>query len=185
MSFKFNPIEESNRLYLRGVNITDVTDDYISWMNDPEITRYLETRARTFSYGDLVEFVNEMNSTTDIHFFAICLKSNDAHIGNIRLRNIDWFHRRGDIGLLIGQKSCWGAGYATEALQMITHFGLVQLGLKKLTAGCYAQNIASLKAFTKNRWQQEGRLKNNVILDGKPHDWICLGISAEDYFIAP
>ena len=183
MSLKYKPIEESDSLFLRGVTVDDVTEDYVAWMNDPEITRFLESRARVFSYCDLVSFVEEMNSTADIHFFAICLKSDGTHIGNIRLRHIDWFHRRGDVGILIGEKSVWGKGYATEAIKMITHFGLVQLGLNKLTAGCYADNKASLKAFDKNGWQQEGLLKNNVVLDGKPHDWICLGICAEDYFL--
>ena len=34
------------RLYLRAVRLSDVDEAYHRWMNDPEVTRFLESRFR-------------------------------------------------------------------------------------------------------------------------------------------
>jgi len=55
------------------------------------------------------------------------------------------------------------------------------LNLHKLRAGCYADNIGSIKAFEKNGFSQEGCLKNQWYSNGNYMDQIWLGLLIEDY----
>ena len=177
----FSPLMKSERLYLREVRVSDVNEKYYCWMNDPEINHYLETRFATQSLESIAEFVKKTDADPDVHFMAICDLAGGEHIGNIKLGPINWHHRRADVGLLIGEKNYWGKGLATEAIAMVTAYAFKNLGLNKLKAGCYTANEASTRAFEKCGWTREGLLKGEVMLDGKPHDCILLGITADDY----
>ena len=93
--------------------------------------------------------------------FGIFLKENNEHIGNIKIGNINSFHRFADLGIMIGKKELWGKGYATEAIKLATRFAFRKLNLHKLTAGMYAPNKGSHKAFLKCGYVDAGRLRKH------------------------
>ena len=49
------------RIYLREVRGADVNDRYYDWMNDSEITQYLEVRFQPQSMESIHEYVKKMN----------------------------------------------------------------------------------------------------------------------------
>ena len=53
----------------------------------------------------------------------------------------------------------WGKGIATEALQMLLHFGFVELGLVRIYAYVYEQNKASARVLEKAGFRYEGTLR--------------------------
>ena len=167
---------EGRRIYLRKVCPFDVNDDYLRWMNDPEITRYLESRFFPYSKERLEAYVTWLSDDPDNVFLAIMRKDTDTHIGNIKLGPINWIHRHADIGLVIGEKNHWGQGIATEAIRLVTEYAFNQLNLHKVTAGCYSNNIGSLKAFKKASFEQEGLLKSHCFYNGEYVDKIVLGL---------
>lgn len=166
---------EGPRLVLRDVRPTDVTDRYYDWMNDPEVSQYLETRFTPQSSAKIAAYVAAMSESTDAVFLAIVVKDGDRHIGNIKLGSIDWIHRRADIALVIGDKAAWGQGYASEAIGLLTEFAFRKLGLHKVTAGCYASNVGSAKAFAKAGFTREGARLQQYFSDGGYVDEILLG----------
>ena len=91
---------------------------------------------------------------------GIFLKKKNVHIGNIKLEPISKIHRRGVIGLFIGEQSNWGKGLATDAIKLISKFANKKFKLKKLIAGCYSNNIGSKKAFLNAGYEIEAILKN-------------------------
>jgi [ribosomal protein S5]-alanine N-acetyltransferase len=97
---------------------------------------------------------------------AIILNDEDRHIGNIKIGPINQIHRFADIGLLIGERDCWGKGYATEALRLVTNYAFKTLNLHKLTAGCYDGNKGSEKAFIKAGFVVEGIRKKHCYCYG-------------------
>jgi ribosomal-protein-alanine N-acetyltransferase len=167
---------EGERIYLREVRLSDVNERYYNWMNDSEVTQYLEKRYIPQSMENIRNFVIEKDGSTDELFFAICLIENDLHIGNIKLGPINWIHRFGDISLLIGDKTYWGQGFATQAIRLVVTFAFETLNLHKLRAGYYAGNIGSGKAFIKNGFKQEGILKNQWFIQNQWMDEILLGL---------
>lgn len=175
------------RLTLRPLTVADATDRYASWMNDPRINQYLESRFSDHTVADLRRFVEAMIISERDFIFAMETEQ-DGHIGNIKLGGVDWFHRYGDVGLLIGEEDCWGKGFATEAISLVTRFGFETLGLHKITAGCYGTNMGSARAFLKSGWVKEGVRRSHYRTESGYVDSILLAtwnpeensVSAED-----
>lgn len=153
-----------------------VGDAYVNWLNDARVNRFLESR---FAQHDLV-------STK--RFVELCLQDENTlmlgirapslamrHVGNIKLGPIDHRHRTADIGILIGEPSAWGRGLARAAIERIVDIARTELGLRKLTAGCYASNAGSARAFEAAGFVIEGRRPAQFLLDDQPEDLIQMG----------
>ena len=106
--------------------------------------------------------MKNFHGNKDNIFLAIVLKDNKKHIGNIKIGPINWYHRLAEIGIMIGEKDCWGKGYAAEAISLLADFAFSKLNLHKLTAGCYEQNQGSLKAFQKAGFEVEEVKKSTL-----------------------
>ncbi|MGH8547157.1 MAG: GNAT family N-acetyltransferase [Methylococcales bacterium] len=158
------------RICLREVRLSDVEGSYLQWMNDPEVLKYTESRFQSYSKKQLRAYVAKINENPDFIFRAITLRDTGRHIGNIKLGPIDWNHRLGDVGFIIGAKDCWGKGYAAESIQLLAEYAFSSLKLHKLTAGCYVVNIAAIKTLKKAGFEQLPRGDKPYFSDGKPVD---------------
>jgi RimJ/RimL family protein N-acetyltransferase len=168
---------EGKSIYLRKVRLSDVDGDYHAWMNDPQITKFLECRFFSNSRASLKEYVQEKSKSRDSVFLAIVLKKSQKHIGNIKLDFIlNRVHRLGDIGIVIGSKAHWGKGYASEAISLISNYAFNTSNLHKLTACCYSSNYGSIRIFEKNGYEIEGTLKKHFLCDGQFVDAVVLGL---------
>lgn len=146
---------------LRLLSPEDVGDAYLRWMNDPEVTRFLECRWRRFTSEMLWDFVRGANESPRDYLLGIFSEEGKRHIGNIKIGSVDWVHRFGDLGLLIGEKDCWGRGVATQAIEQACAYARDELGLRKLVAGIYQGNEGSLRAFLKAGFRQVGVLEKH------------------------
>jgi len=164
------------RIVLREVRVSDVTEAYYRWMNDTDVTRYLESRFYPPSIDELRDYVSQLTGDPLNVFLAINLKESERHIGNIKLGPINWQHRFADVGLCIGEKDCWGKGYATEAIRLLTAYAFRELNLHKLTAGCYGNNQGSIRAFLRAGYVQEAVRKDHYFCEGRFVDAILLGM---------
>ena len=166
---------EGEHIFLREVRREDVNENYYQWMNDNEITRYTESRFYPYSTEQLQIYVSSLDGKRESVFLAIIEKTSVQHIGNIKLGNIDWIHRRADIGVIIGDKNCWGQGYAGEAIALLSEYAFRKLNLHKVWAGCYANNIGSIRAFKKAGFTEEGVQRRHYYYDGQYIDLVLLG----------
>lgn len=164
------------RVTLRELTEDDVGEHYVAWMNDAEVMRYLESRFVLHSQDSLRAYVRAMLESPDNVFLAIVLNEDGRHIGNVKLGPIDRNHLIADVGILIGERSSWGKGYATETIRILTVHAFSVLGLRKLTASAYLVNLASVAAFLKAGWQREGVRPGHFLCDGQPVDGVLLGI---------
>lgn len=168
------PILYGERIYLRRLTEDDATDNYVRWMNDPEINQYLESRFYTHTIESTKAFIRSVTNDNNYQF-GIFAKESNKHIGNIKVGGINHYHRYADIGFLIGEKDYWGKGIATEAIALATDFAFNTLKLHKLWGGLYSPNIGSLRAFQKNGYEQEGVKKSQYLLNGVYYDDILFG----------
>ncbi|MBN1545541.1 MAG: GNAT family N-acetyltransferase [Syntrophaceae bacterium] len=171
---------QSERIYLRKIRLTDANEDYCRWMNDSDVTRYIESRFFPCDINSLKKNIRQKLQDRDSVFLAIVRNDTEQHIGNIKLGPIDWTHRLADIGVLIGEKNCWGKGYATEAIGLVVKFAFRELNLHKLTAGFYAANKGSQQAFLKNGFVVEGTRAQHRLCEGRYMDTIILGLLNEN-----
>lgn len=169
---------QTDRLILRSLGAGDATPAYARWLADPEVVRHLEVRfAPPQTIERIREFIATTNASASSLLLGICLKDpvhmSGQHIGNIKLGPIDGVHGRADIGFLIGEKSCWGQGYASEAIVALSDYALDHLGVRKVTAGCYAGNAASAKALLRAGFWQEAVLARHWQFEGERVDgWL-------------
>ncbi|WP_028314135.1 GNAT family N-acetyltransferase [Desulfatibacillum aliphaticivorans] len=172
---------KGNKIYLREVRESDVNENYYRWMNDYEITRFLEVRYVPHSLEQIAAYVRSLDGNRDEIFLAICDQENDRHIGNIKLGPINWIHGFGDISLVIGEKGYWGKGIGAEAISLVSAYAFNVLNLNKVKAGCYADNKGSEKAFIKAGFSREGVLKSQWRMEGGFQDEILLGLWVRDW----
>ena len=163
------------KIHLRPLTLADVTDDYYAWMNSPSVTKFLESRFRPVSKESILDYVKSVSANPDYFFMAIVLNENNRHIGNIKLGPVNWVHRLGEIGLMIGAEDCWGKGYASQAIALISSFAFENLNLHKVTAGCYAPNHASKKAFLRAGFSEEGVRPKHNFFNGEFIDAVLFG----------
>ena len=138
---------DAPRLTLRPLTVADVTPAYVGWLNDGEVTRFLETRHSPQTAATVRAFVEATNANPTEHLFAMIVRGTGHHIGNIKLGGVHPIHALGEVSILIGERSVWGQGYAAEAIVRLADHAFADLGLEKLAAGLYAANTGSERAF--------------------------------------
>jgi ribosomal-protein-alanine N-acetyltransferase len=171
----------SANLLLRALEGSDLDATYLGWLNDPYVNRYLETRFQPQTIETLQSYWQDHRDDPDNPWFAICLLGECRHIGNIKLGPIQWQHRRADLSLFIGDTSCWGKGYASEAIALIRDWAFLELDLQKLNAGIYAGNLGSLRAFEKCGFALEGTLREEVVSAGQRLDVWRMGLPRSNW----
>jgi RimJ/RimL family protein N-acetyltransferase len=158
----------SERLCFRELREDDVSQRYIGWLNDPAITRFLETRFAAQTEDGIKAFVAAVRADPDAHLLRIGIAETDEHIGNIKLGPINRHHLSAQISLLIGERRLHGCGFATEAVSRVTEWGFAELGLKRIEGGCYEDNLGSLRAFLKAGYEVEGFMrKSRISVEGR------------------
>lgn len=172
---------ESDTFYLRNISLDDCNENYLSWMNDYEVNKYLESRFTNHSIDSLKDFVNSMNNSESNVLFAIIDKSSDKHIGNIKLGNIHPIHKYADIGLIIGDKNYWGKGIATKSINLVSEYAFNNLNLRKVLAGVYEENIGSIRAFEKCGFKKAYIKKDTYFFEGNYIDAIVFELYNENF----
>lgn len=168
-------------IYLRRLNISDVNDEYHSWLNDPTVNQFLEIRHKPVSKQEISEYILSLKNRVNIYFLAICRQSDDRHIGNIKLGPINPIHRFGEISIVIGEKSCRGKGYGADAIKLLTGYAFDQLNMNRLSAGIYQNNIGSYKAFLQAGFIKEGVFRKMRKYNNEWVDQVMVGIIKDDW----
>jgi RimJ/RimL family protein N-acetyltransferase len=172
---------QTARLTIRTLLPADCSERYVSWLNQPEINRYLETRFELPQTLESVrDYVAAVGARSDEHMFGIFLDGGVRHIGNIKVGPISSTHRVADVSLLLGEREHWGKGIATEAIQAVSRYAFARLDVRKLSASMYAPNYGSTRAFEKAGWRHEGIRRDHYLLDGAPCDIVVLGLTPGD-----
>ena len=151
---------------LRSLSPRESTSPYLAWLRDPVVTRFLEVRFRAYDAQSLERFIAACNDSNDTLLLGIVTNDDGRHIGNLKLAQVSHRHKRAEVGLLIGERSAWGHGFATDSLRTICRYAFGPLGLHKITAGCYEHNVASIRAFLNAGFEQVAVLADHWLLDG-------------------
>ena len=160
---------------LKPISLKHVSHRYLGWLNDPDTNQFLETRFNVISIPTLKDYVASKTGRGDVLFYAIHSLDN-IHIGNIKLGPINSNHMTADIGFFIGDKSYHRKGVASQAIIKLCEYGF-SLGIKKITAGAYSNNIGSIKTLLKSGFYEEGFRRSQVISNGKREGVSLFGLN--------
>lgn len=162
----FGPILEGPRVRLIPPT-QEMLATYLEWFADPEITRYLGRDNPPSPQQENEWFEKVGKNDTDV-VWAITVGG--KLIGTIGIHGIDWRNRHAVTGIMIGDKTEWGKGYAPESQALRTRYAFEQLGMEKLMTSAFMENTRSIRALEKGGYRQCGLFRRHVYRHGRWHD---------------
>lgn len=172
---------ESGRILLKPFELAHLRDPvYLSWLHDLEVVKYIgrDELLQPIPFEDVESYVKQLWENIHCNFFAVHDAGTDKFIGTSKVNFISAKGRKdgiADIGIMLGDRSFWGRGFATEIIQAISTFAFDHLQARKLTAGGYSENVGIRKAFLKVGYSVEGILRQQLSLDESYCDHILMG----------
>ncbi len=171
----------SPRLMLRPLTVADATERYAAWLNDPQVNRYLETRHAPQTVQSCADFIEAMNRDPDSHLFGVFHREHGNHLGNAKVGFINRQYDTAELSLFIGEKAYWKQGFGQEIVRALTAHAFGELQLERVQAGCYEDNLASLRAFLRVGYAVEGFYRRHVVLDGRRMGVFRLGMLKDEF----
>ena len=165
---------ETQRLFLEPLSLSHASERYVNWLNDERVNKYLETK-NGYTLNMLNEYLRSIEEN-DICAWAVHLKETGIHIGNIKINPIDERNLNAEYGILIGERSSWGKGYAYEASKKVFDFCFADMKLRKITLGVVKANQSAMKLYKKMGFKIEGELKSHSFHDGQWQDVIRMAL---------
>jgi ribosomal-protein-alanine N-acetyltransferase len=144
----------------------------------PSLTRHANNRRVWLGLRDFfphpyaIENGNEFlrQATAEKPTTKFCIDIEDAAAGGIGIRIGEDVHRHvGQLGYWLGEEF-WGRGIMTEAVSEFVNYCFKKFPLHRIYAEAYANNLASARVLEKAGFVLEGRLRKNVVKDGKVLD---------------
>lgn len=169
------------QVYLRPLERSDLNATYLSWLNDPEVTRYLETGAFPTTMQDLEKFYAGVTGSSSEVIFAIIEAKSDRHIGNVKLGPINWVHRRTMFGIMIGDKNFWGKRVGEETTRLMVEYAFFRLNLHRVGLVVFEEHRSAVRCYERVGFKKEGCLRESMFQDGRYKNHIWMGLMRSEY----
>lgn len=170
------------RVQLRAFERDDL-DTVIRWVNDEEVTRTLSdafiypvSRSDEMKWLESVALANHREKV-----FAIEDERNRL-IGSVGLHQINWVERKAELGLLIGEKSCWGKGYGFAAIQAILQLSFQKMNLHRVYLRVFEFHQRAIHLYDKCGFVQEGLLREDHYCGGCYCHTMVMGILQQEFW---
>ena len=183
-NLRFIMLLDGKKVYLKEFTTNHLnSDDYFRWLRDIDVINTIgrDDYLLNTSKDEIFSYVNSILNSKNNCFFAIYEKNSNKFIGTQKIGHINWKFGTADLGIMIGDKSCWQKGYASETITIAKNYAFDFLNLRKLTGGNASHNIAMSKIFINCGFSEEGRLRKQGRINGNYYDLILYGLLVEDY----
>lgn len=168
------PLLESNRLILKPLGIEFLSQNYVNWLNDKDVTEFMSNTG--IDKKELKIYLEKLKNPPK-YFWGIIIKKNYQHIGNLKIDPINVKKKRGEYGIMIGDKSSWGKGYGAEASNMALNYCFDELGLEKVLLGVLNKNINAINMYKKIGFKKLYTKKNHFTLRNEKYDFTRMFIT--------
>lgn len=153
---------------------SDVTQSYVDWYSNPDVTSYSDNQYRVFTLDGQKNYVRSCLNNDDIDLYGIF--DNGLHIGNIVIGGLSSVHKRAEITYVVGDTGYWGKGVASYAISEIVKKSKTDYKLNRLNAGLAEGNIGSARVLEKNGFKLEGKRLNHLFYGGEFHNQLDYGL---------
>ena len=170
------------RLRLRTLDRPDLPR-CVAWLNDPEVRAGLLVYRPLSQTEEEAWFEAALRREANERPFAIerMVPEGWQHIGNIGLMNIDWRCRLAEVGIFIGEKAYWNQGYGREAMRLMLQYAFNTLNLNRISLHVFSTNIRAIRSYERTGFVQEGRLREDMFLDGEYVDVLVMGMLRREW----
>lgn len=176
-----NPFLTGNKIYLSPLSLEDISDRYISWLNDKEVCRDNSHATFPNTKTKATAYVKSLENSRDEIVFAIRWKKNDEHIGNIAIKNIDRINRSAELAIIIGDRKYWNKGVGSEAYSLMIEYGFDTLNLNRISSGQTVLNTGMIKVCEKMGMRKEGVIREALFKNGNYMNAVIYSILRRDF----
>ncbi|KKN12215.1 hypothetical protein LCGC14_1018770 [marine sediment metagenome] len=176
-------IEEINdgKLTLRKISKHDGEFLY-DGLNEKGMTEYLSLQPlKTLEHSKRIirNYLKYWDNYVQFNYIIVLQETNKVKVGSISLWNVNWRHRRAEIGIWI-IPSYWSRGLGKNSISLIKKIAFNHLKLNRLEAHIVIENTNSISLFKKSGFREEGSLKQYLNFNGKYHDALILACLKRD-----
>jgi RimJ/RimL family protein N-acetyltransferase len=173
----FGPVLRGKKCVLRPPR-KEETSIYQKWFEDPEVIHFtLQLGPR--SNAQYEEFFKHL--AEDPNGVEWIIEVDGKPVGTTGIHGINHRHGHGETGIVIGDKSMWRKGIASEAMALRTRYAFRELNLHKIRSRAYLENEASKRALQKAGYRESGIQRQEVWRDGRWHDIWMAEVLREDW----
>ncbi|MBH11234.1 MAG: hypothetical protein CMG74_12960 [Candidatus Marinimicrobia bacterium] len=166
---------DTENYFLQSLNESDVSERYLSWLHDFEVSKTLEVDGKSQTLETIKDYINWHDNKLKFLFGIFTIKEK-KHIGTFSVTlNVE--HKRATIGVMIGDKDYWGTGVVNEARAKIIDWLFDIKKMNKIEAGPMSINFPAIFNFINQGWENEGIMKSHYLIDGKSVDSILYGMT--------
>jgi diamine N-acetyltransferase len=170
------------RIRLRGVEREDLPL-FVQWLNDPEVIEGLLYLAPLSLEDEKHWFDKLADHSPSERPLAIEIQEGGTWrmIGNCSFHNISATNHSAEVGIFIGDKSLWNAGYGTETMQVQVKHGFESLNLNRIMLVVYDDNARAIRAYEKAGFVLEGSMRQARYRHGKYGDELIMSILRSEW----
>lgn len=174
------PFIIGDNIYFRPLELSDLKTCQ-GWLNHPTVTPALNKGQ--FPVNEIAEreYLESLHKPQDFINLAICLKTDDLHIGNCGLHDIKWVDRTAFLGILIGETDYWNQGYGTEAIRLILDHAFRRMNMNRVDLNVYEFNKGAIRCYEKAGFFHEGRKRQSHYHAGRYWDGLIMSILREEW----
>jgi len=180
-STKIRHLIRGERVYLRPAERNDIPY-FVRWFNDAETASFLSLRAPMSIAAEeqWFERLQADNGKSRWHF-VMCLLATGRPIGTIGLFDVDEVNGSAGMGIMIGEKSLWGKGLGTDALNALLDFGFGELRLERIWLEVNDDNLRGKRSYEKCGFKFEGTERHAMYRDGRHRDIDLMSILRDEW----
>jgi diamine N-acetyltransferase len=182
------------RIRLRRNERSDIPK-FVEWLNDPEIRCYLSMIYPISLVSEEQWFENMLKLPGSEQPYAIEIQDNPSKktpagggqisqwrmIGNCSYMNIGWTDRSAEVGIFIGDKTCWNKGYGTEVMRLLLRYGFETMNLNRIFLRVDEANLGGVRAYEKAGFVLEGRFRQAAYRNGGYHDVLFMSVLRSEW----
>lgn len=165
----YNIIFESDNILFVDIN-ESLINDYLTMVNDKNVSKYISLKDRTFSYEDELNWINDRRKGNHI-IFSMIEKNTNKFIGNIEILEIK--NNIGEMGICI-TPSKQDKHYGYESINRFIEYCLNELKLDNIELSVFSINDRAIHLYKKIGFEE---YKINKNISG------CNGILIDEIFM--
>jgi RimJ/RimL family protein N-acetyltransferase len=151
------------------------------WMNDSQVREFLHGIRYPVSTEDEERWLEGARSSSFSRVVLAIETREGVHIGNVELRGVSAEDRRGELGIVIGEKGYWGKGYGTDAIATLLRFAFGVMNLHRVWLTTGEDNPRAIACYRKCGFREEGRLRQDHYSGGRHWDTIVMGVLRQEF----
>lgn len=179
----YNNTITTRSTFIKPISEFEISQNYISWLNDFETNKFLETRHTKQTKEKVVDYINYLRKIKNCDMFAIFDNETNKHIGNLTITSFNSNNNgSATFGCMIGDKMSKSIGIGAEVIISFIEFLFTYSSIERVSAGAASKNFKSCNTLESIGLLREGVIRNIFPLtNGEKCDHVHYGILKEEW----